>query len=88
MWEDKVTIAMGDYPPPGAPFTAVRAVDRASLLEMLGKMKAHHGNGGCFEISMPCGFSKKFRENADIPTEDLPCPCGNEGRYLIRYGKE
>jgi len=81
-------ITLGDYPPQGEPYVAMKATDRQSIVEVLERVKDQWGNAGYFEIIMPCGYSKKFQEYADIPFEDLPCACGQEGRYLIIYKKE
>ncbi len=78
---DGLEISLGDYPPEGNPFTAITVTDRQTLIDLLSACKKRGHN---FEITMPCGYSKEFKEYADIPFEDLPCPCGRTNRYLIR----
>ena len=85
---DRLEVALGDYPPKAEPFIAMKATDRQAIIELLEEVKGLHGENGCFTIAMPCGQERVFRETEDIPTGDLSCPCGNEGYYLIRYGKE
>lgn len=41
-----------------------------------------------YTILMPCGESLKLLDSVeilDLPIEDVPCPCGNTGHYLIRF---
>lgn len=89
---EKLIIPLRKYPAEGEAYTAIEATQRQALLDLLDGCKQQQikrgGNKGCFEISMPCGYSKVFKEHEDIPSEDLPCPCGGSGRYLIRYEKE
>ncbi len=77
---------------PDKPFGAVTAVDRQALVELLAKCtELQRKRGGViagFDITMPCGYSRSFTNNCDIPFEDLPCKCGQEGHYLIKYKKE
>ncbi len=82
---DRIEVALGDYPAEGEPYSAMEATDRQAIIDLLDETKKLHGSEGYFEITMPCGYSKKFTEYGDIPLEDLPCPCGRKGRYLIRY---
>ena len=81
-------IGRGDYPPEGKPYTALLATDRDSIIDMLNKVKARQRSSGWLCISMPCGYEQTFKKETDIPYKDLSCPCGQEGRYLIRYKKE
>jgi len=85
---DKLDVALGDYPPRGEPYTAMLTDERQSLLDLLKEVKALYRKKNSMEITMPCGYSQVFREPEDIPFEDLPCQCGQAGRYLIRYEKE
>ena len=92
MDKDKIQIG-GNYPPRGEPYTALLARDRQAIIEVFDKCREHQHQLGirqdhAFEITMPCGYSKKFKEHSNIPTEDLPCPCGRAERYLIKYKKE
>ena len=75
---DRLKIPLGDYPATGEPFTAMVATDRQAIVDLLDESNV-------FEITMPCGYSKKFEEHTDIPYDDLPCPCGGFNCYLIRY---
>ncbi len=85
---ENLKVALGDYPPIGEPFIAMQATDRQAIVELLDEVKVFHGDNGYFEISMPCGYSKRFSEYGDIPLEDLPCDCRQEGRYLIKYNED
>jgi len=85
---DGLEITLGDYPPKGEPYTAMVATSRQDVVELLEEVKDKRGREGYFEITMPCGYSKKFTEYKEIPFEDLPCNCKQEGHYLIRYRKE
>lgn len=67
---------------PDKPLWAIFASNRQTLVDLLDKCK----DG--FTITMPCGYERRFREYDDIPVDDLPCPCGQEERYLIKYKKE
>ncbi len=81
-------ISTGDYPPVDEPFTAMTATTRQAIIDLLDETKGIDGDNGYFEITMPCGYSRKFREHSDIPFDDLPCSCGKVDRYLIQYKKE
>ena len=85
---DRIAVALGDYPLKGEPYTAITAPDRQAMLDLLDAVKGVKGRDGYFEITMPCGYSRVLKKHKDIPFEDLPCQCGQEGRYLIRYKKE
>ena len=85
---DKLVIPLGDYPVKDELYTGIYADSRERIVEVLRAVKEKRGDKGYLEITMPCGYSQVFREYEDIPYEDLPCPCGQEGRYLIRYKKE
>ncbi len=85
---DKLEISLGDYPAKGEVWAAVLASDRQALVDLLEEVKDKWHTKSYLEITMPCGYSQRFTNNCDIPFEDLPCPCGQEGRYLIRYKKE
>ena len=92
VWLDRLEIAYGDFPPKDAPYTAVIAKDRQDFLIFFDVYKAHQQERGgeqdyAFRITMPCGYSKKFKEYTDLPLVDLPCNCGQANRYLIRYRK-
>jgi len=63
-------------------YAAVIAVDRQAMLDLLAKMKEAWRS---FDISMPCGWSKTFRYTDDIPSKDLPCPCGRSDHFIIQY---
>ena len=83
MVADNIKIPLGDYPPKDESYTAMNATDRQAIIELL-----LTSQNGYFEITMPCGYSRKFEKHEDIPYKDLPCPCGGFNRYLIRYEKE
>jgi len=87
---DKVSIALGDYP--CSAFTALTATNRQAVVDLLDECVELQKKRGLeiygFTITMPCGLSQVFREHDDIPMDDLPCSCGREGHYLIRYNKE
>ena len=75
------------------PYTALLAINRQAIIELFDQCKEWQDEQGIkqdyrLEITMSCGYSKKIASHDDIPFEDLPCPCGGAGRYLIRYGKE
>ncbi len=38
------------------------------------------------EIEMPCGNTMPLRTTEDIPDADVPCPCGDERHWLVKYG--
>ena len=87
-----VGIFLGDYPPKEEPYTAMVATDRQAVLDLMDECRGRQIILGriqsyAFEITMPCGYSKKFEEHSDIPLGELPCPCGQKGHYLIRYTK-
>ena len=37
------------------------------------------------KIEMSCGSSVIYQEFGDIPTDDVPCPCGDSTHWLVRY---
>ena len=83
-----IEFALGDFPPTGTPCIAVLTNNRGTMLDLLFEVKElqrKRGSIGYFEITMPCGYSRVFREPDDIPHEDLPCPCGDSKHWLIRY---
>lgn len=90
---DGIEISLGDYPLKDEPFTAMVATDRQAIKDLLAECTELQRKRGknqdyVFEITMPCGYSKKFKEYADIPLGDLLCDCGRTNRYLIKYKKE
>ena len=89
---DKVEISLGDFPCGGEPFMAVVATDRQAMVDFLDECVGLQNKRGLeicgFTITMPCGSERRFTNHCDIPFEDLPCPCGQGGHYLIRYKKE
>lgn len=72
-----------------SPYVALEAPNRHALVDLLNKCvelrKARSGIGG-FAITMPCGYEQEFANEDDIPSENLPCPCGQG--YLIKYKEE
>jgi len=40
-----------------------------------------------FVITGPCGTVVKYPLN-NIPTVDVPCPCGNPNHWIIRYSSD
>lgn len=90
-FEGRIQVADCLYKPE-EPFGAVFSVDRQALIDLLDKctelQKSRGGEIGGFEITMPCGYSKQFTTHSDIPFEDLPCKCGDEGHFLIRHKKD
>ena len=36
-------------------------------------------------ITMDCGEEKTYRRIEDIPTEDVPCPCGNPNHWIVKW---
>jgi len=77
---------------PDKPFGAIKAADRQALIDLLDNcVELQSKRGGeitGFTITMPCGYERQFTNHCDIPFEDLPCVCGQEGHYLIIYKKE
>lgn len=77
---------------PDAPFTAVNADNRQALKDLLDNVrelqKKRGGVSGALTITMPCGGVWTIKTYSDIPFGDLPCPCGADGHYLMRYKKE
>ena len=82
---DGIKVSLGGYPPIDKPFTAMIPKDRQAIVDFFNVCKER---GHRFEISMPCGYSRKFASYDDIPLDDLPCGCGRDDHYLIRYKKE
>lgn len=75
---DRLKIGRFDAP---SPFIAIQG-KRENVLELL---EVEHASGkDGFLISMPCGYDHVFTKPDDIPHSDLPCPCGNQGEYLIK----
>jgi len=37
------------------------------------------------KIEMPCGEKYEFLMWEEIPTNSLPCRCGNENHYIFKY---
>lgn len=36
-------------------------------------------------ITLPCGQEATYHTRADVPAEDVPCPCGNPKHWLLKY---
>ena len=36
-------------------------------------------------IEMPCSQTVRYKTFEDIPLEDVPCPCGNPGHWLVKW---
>ncbi len=36
-------------------------------------------------INMPCGQVLTYQTFEDIPTEDVPCPCGDSNHIAVHY---
>lgn len=74
------------------PYGAIWATDRQALVDLLDNCVELQSKRGeevtGFTITMPCGYERRFTNHCDIPFEDLPCSCGQEGHYLIKYKKE
>ena len=37
------------------------------------------------EIDMPCGNKCTFESFAELPTADVPCPCGDPNHWIVKY---
>lgn len=91
-FEGKIEIGDERDISPDTPFSAMMAVDRQAVVDLVTHSSEWQQAGGKwiegFTITMPCGYEKRFTNSCDIPFGDLPCPCGQEEHYLIRYKKE
>ena len=56
---------------------AVEAIDREAMIELVRRTR--------FTINMTCGHEHEFVTESDIPYEDMPCPCGEAGHFMIKY---
>lgn len=36
-------------------------------------------------VRLPCGSAYIFETATDIPTESIPCPCGNPKHWILRW---
>lgn len=60
---------------------------RESLKDML------HRDGIAIELNEDidmvltgsCGATLEYKTLNDIPLEDVPCPCGEKGKYMIKW---
>lgn len=39
-------------------------------------------------VGMPCGQSIDFSIGAELPSHSMPCPCGDETHWFIKYTEE
>lgn len=46
----------------------------------------HAPTGPIVEIVGPCGSKIEYATIADIPDINVPCPCGNERHWVVKYG--
>ena len=37
------------------------------------------------KITMPCGHEETYEKPADLPKENVPCPCGDRKHWLVYY---
>ena len=82
-----LVIPYGAFPEDGESFTALSGKREniiAFLEAVLTQQQERNIPDRGFTITMPCGYEQNFRELSDIPTEDLPCPCGKAGQFLIK----
>ncbi len=77
-WEDLVKIPLGAYPKNGEPFTAITGT-KENIATL---MTAVFDKGNDITIFMPCGYERVLHD--EIPQEDIPCPCGRVGRFLVK----
>lgn len=71
---------------PDEPFIALNPVDSQALLDFFDAAREER-HKWAFSIRMPCGKQRAFDSRADIPLEDLPCPCGREDHYFVKYSE-
>jgi hypothetical protein len=38
-----------------------------------------------FSCILPCGSEYAIESTDDLPTTDLPCPCGNPNHWFVKY---
>ena len=60
-------------------------VNRQALIDYLDVVQEHQKGKGAITIRMPCGNEKEFVTHGDIPLGDLPCPCGRDNHYFVKY---
>jgi len=84
---DELAIGYGAFPKDDKPYTALSG-KRENIIELLEAMLDNQRRQNLpelgFTITMPCGYERNFKQSNDIPMEDLLCPCGKPGRYLIK----
>ncbi len=77
---------------PDQSLVALNPVDRQALIEYFDALQEGREESSsvrrCFSIWMPCGNEKEFTSEADIPFEDLPCPCGRKDHFFVKYSLE
>ena len=78
---------------PEEPMIACNPTDRRVLMDYFnGVCEQGHNKRGkrgwVFCISMPCGNEMEFTSLSDIPLGDLPCPCGREDHFFVKYSLE
>lgn len=58
--------------------------------EIIKKMPSQglHAQKPVFEVTLSCGENKIYQEIKDIPSESVPCSCGNPTHFFIKYGDE
>lgn len=63
----------------------VEALSRDSFLSSV----TENGIAGApfLEVRMPCGTRSSYQTRDDIPSESVPCPCGDASHWVIRYGR-
>lgn len=68
------------------PIETVRIEWEKSILEHFRKQGKEPMPGSPFlTIEMPCGKVVQYQTFADIPSEDVPCPCGDPKHWVVRY---
>lgn len=38
-----------------------------------------------YTVLMPCGQSVVWQTQDDIPDHSVPCPCGRDGHWIIKF---
>ncbi len=73
---------------PEEPIVACNPVDRGALVDLfnaVGEGQRKHDSRWGFCMRMPCGNEKHFASHDDIPFDDLPCSCGRENHFFVKY---
>ncbi len=66
---------------------AIRAYDREALKAFIRSVKSLGRRGApVLEIVLPCcGEIRRYRQEIDLPVNDVLCPCGN---WFIKYEEQ